>query len=787
MKSLLTLLVFHGTLAIVVGTAPGAHMLWDIAGQGNWTDAGNWNTGVPGNTDSAEIGQGAGNGGKAIVNTTVDDILYWYLGESSGQTGTLEIQPGGSLTTTQSTGHYVGRYGTGNLIVTGGSLDVSAGHMYVGFSNPNGTGTVTQSGGTVSVAQDTYLSEGSSSTGYYELSGGAVTSSRFLVGLHGTGQMDHTGGTLTVTAPRHDLSVAWYDNGHGTYNLSGPTSQIIVEGSGSVLVVGRAGTGVFNQSDGSVTAEDRISVGYNSTGHGTCNLSGGTVSARTVYVGYDGTGVFNQTGGIVSTSGSEPHVWVGYNSTSHGTYEISGETTQLNVGDDLVVGNATTGIFRQSGGTVNITDYAFVGYGGTGNGTYELSGGELNAAYRVSVGYYNGSTGTCDVSGGRLAVNNIFYLGYYGGSTGVCNLSGGEIAAYNAYLGNSGTGTLRQNGGEFNVTNDIYINVGAGGLGTYEMDGGNVSSRRLLVGLHGTGVFTQTGGDVYVRTGSSPDLTIAWYSDGVGTYTLSGGNVSARQLRNGNSGTGLLRIIGDDAVILTDYFRQNAASTLETLIDNDGISTIDVSGNASLNGDLDVNLHGGVALLSQTAFDLITTTGSISGNFNDGLDTEPLWDVAQASNYVRAQIDVPDRGPLAVDYHGLAEIEIDGGAGTNVGYTTVTGIDPALYLWMLLDVEKNSVDLSGAELTALADHVGSGGHTVSTDLALLGSGSMAAYNLAILFDPVPASSSFAWDFSDYDADLRVTHVAAGIPEPASLILWTLGVLLFVGHRWRWKR
>ncbi|MBU0640090.1 MAG: hypothetical protein KKB50_14590, partial [Planctomycetes bacterium] len=211
-------------------------------------------------------------------------------------------------------------------------------------------------------------------------------------------------------------------------------------------------------------------------------------------------------------------------------------------------------------------------------------------------------------------------------------------------------------------------------------------------------------------------------------------------------------------------------------IDNDGVSPI-AAGSAALNGSLDVNLRGGTALLADTAFDLITTTGSISGSF--AAETEPLWSVSQTANYVRASIDaaVADRGPLSVGYNRLGEIAVDGGSGTNFGYATLTGIDSDRDFWVLLDVEKSGSDLAGAELASLADHVRADVRTVSTDLRLLNDGTLAGYNLAILFDPVPGSSYFAWDFSDYDADLRVAHLAAGVPEPTSLVLWLLAGLL----------
>ena len=110
-------------LGLTAATAAADQRVWNLATTGDWETAANWNGGaVPGSADWAEIGEGAGNGGTAVISTAVSDILYLYLGNDTGETGSLEILPGGSLTTTASGHHYVGRQGTGYLTVAGGAL-----------------------------------------------------------------------------------------------------------------------------------------------------------------------------------------------------------------------------------------------------------------------------------------------------------------------------------------------------------------------------------------------------------------------------------------------------------------------------------------------------------------------------------------------------------------------------------------------------------------------------------------------------------------------------------------
>ncbi len=777
-------LVGLAALLMAVNIAAGAHVLWNTSTEDNWANLARWSSGsVPGNADSAEIGQGAGNGGTAVVNTTVDDILYWRLGETGGETGTLKIQPGGSLTSTSSGANYVGYEGIGYLEVGGGSLDIAAGNLMVGYRS-TGRGTVTQTGGSISVYDNTYLSENVTGIGYYNLDGGTITSRRFLVGLHGIGIMTQTGGTLNVDGySSPDLTLGWYTDGRGTYNLSG--GQVNVLGTYR-MKVGNGGTGVFNQSGGAVSVNRVLSIADADTADGTYNLGDGTVSAYQINVGNGGTAVFNQSGGTVSSvsiGSGEPDIYVGLNADSNGTYNLSGPTALVETVDDLLVGFRGTGLLQQSGGTVDVADSLFVSYYSTSQGTYRQTGGLVTLGNDAYLGYGNGSNGTYDLSGGQLDVTDTLFVGNAANSTGVGTLSGGKISANVVTIGNAGSGTLRQTGGELDVASYIGAGSSATGQGAYKLEGGSVSAPRLLIGLFGTAVLTQTGGDIAV----SADLTLGWYNDtrgtGYGTYIVSGGTVAAGTLRNGNSGFGYLRIVGGGATITPEDFRQNSLSTLETQIDNDGISPIAVNDDATLAGSLDVNLRGGTALLADTAFDLITAPGGsgvISGIF--AAETEPLWDVSQTSTYVRATIDVTDSGPLAVRYGGLGEIAIDGGSGTNFGYSALTGIDPNQDFWMLLDVEKNGLDLTGTELDSLADHVRADVRTVSTDLPLLNDGTLAGYNLAILMDPVPGSSYFAWDFSDYDTELRVAHLAAGVPEPTSLVLLLLASLLLVGRR-----
>src|SRR5439155_5875866 len=119
-------------------------------------------------------------------------------------------------------------------------------------------------------------------------------------------------------------------------------------------------------------------------GHGTFNLSAGTLNANTnIGVGNGGTGTFNQTGGSV-TIGAGYSLFVGRDPTGHGIYNLSnasGPATLDIANANLQLGNEGNGSFSQNGGDVTLH--------GTGN-----SGDVIIANAATATGSYTTSAGT---------------------------------------------------------------------------------------------------------------------------------------------------------------------------------------------------------------------------------------------------------------------------------------------------------------------------------------------------------------------------------------------------------
>ena len=166
----------------------------------------------------------------------------------------------------------------------------------------------------------------------------------------------------------------------------------------SRIGVGRDTTGTFSQSGNStVMVSNRMLIGGVdgggaglATAQGTYNMSSKahlTFTPSTNFnVGDLGTGVFNQSSGTVNDDGFPLTIGATNNSTSNGTYNLGGTGT-LNI--------------ATNGGTNGATDL-YVGAGNSSIGLLTQTGGTLTrAAGQCQVASGAGLTGTLAISSGR--------------------------------------------------------------------------------------------------------------------------------------------------------------------------------------------------------------------------------------------------------------------------------------------------------------------------------------------------------------------------------------------------
>jgi autotransporter-associated beta strand protein/T5SS/PEP-CTERM-associated repeat protein len=258
-----------------------------------------------------------------------------FSGQVSTRAGTLQITgaftTGGNLTA----GHVTGDVGA--IIISGdGSVNVAkdfnvgdtgdsvtpatgtlsikdhatitvaaTGAFVVGsgfFSNTAATGTVQQSGGTLTANGNfdgAFIIGGRGSslgTGTYDFTAGTINANTNVrVGGYGTGAFNQSGGTFTSNSY---VSLGRYAGSTGTWSISG--GQLILNNAGRWLLVGESGTGTLNISaTGQVTTANVIRVGHNG-GTGTINLDGGgTLTTLGIQRG-TGAAIINFNGGTLS-------------------------------------------------------------------------------------------------------------------------------------------------------------------------------------------------------------------------------------------------------------------------------------------------------------------------------------------------------------------------------------------------------------------------------------------------------------------------------------------------------
>jgi fibronectin-binding autotransporter adhesin len=329
------------------------------------------------NTSLLTIGGNPDRGGKGTVTVNGDGAVLntgeFWIGQNTGSTGVFTLNAG---TVNASNWYVVGRSGgTGTLNMNGGTLTKSGGASGGNFivGSLGGTGTVNQTGGAINTINggDTLLGE-NASTALWDISGGSLTTNALLISWNGGVNEFRVRGTGAVTADHIEL-------GEGSNN----------------------GSGIVNQSGGTVTANRWLAVGLGSTQQAKYNLSGGTVNAGGIEAGADGPGLIAISGnGVLNVAGNAEVP----TRNGAGTLSVSGNgvlnASNILLGgrDNTTVGNVFgSGVVNQSGGLVKVNGDVVVQRPNVGTGAYNLSGGTLSID-----GALNTTLGTFSFTGGRL-------------------------------------------------------------------------------------------------------------------------------------------------------------------------------------------------------------------------------------------------------------------------------------------------------------------------------------------------------------------------------------------------
>jgi len=407
-------------------------------------------------------------------------------------------------------GAYLGVVNEGSMltVASGGRLKPS---------DLNVAGMLNLNGGELATRDLTVDSAGTSAGRVNATQNAAITLEQYLyVGRTGKGSVVQDSGTTVL---KRQVYLGYEAGGNGTYELSGTGAL-----SSYNQAIGFGGTGVFKQSGGTNQTSQvpthsepaySICLGHQTTGNGTYELSGGSVTAARTVVGRQGTGGFVQSNG----SATFEQLVLGEESTGRGSYEMSGGSLSLSVsGTSLVVGSKGVGTFTQTSGAVLIGwheyETALICNSAGSVGTYELRGGALTNSGIIKVG--RNGTGTFNQSGGTHTAKGVWVGDANASGTGTYNMSGGTLDAETITLNPGGTfnytggtmkfTTLTQWGGSFTAAGTPLVLENPAGTSTYQLIGGTASFEtidlrsggvlELQAGTFNCGTLNQMGGAI---------------------------------------------------------------------------------------------------------------------------------------------------------------------------------------------------------------------------------------------------------------------------------------------------
>ena len=385
---------------------------------------------------------------------------------------------------------------------------------------------------------------------------------RIKIGAAGTGEVVHYNGNVTradIDGDYPTIILGEDQEAVGTYKMH--------EGSihAHDLKVGENGTGTFEQSGGTVTVDNFLYFGGDSSRKCAYSLNDGTLEVNSVTKGLSSHGQLEINGGtfdltgpsinvyrlqVASLSGqnadlklagkyvSTDYLQIGQSGTSgRGTYEFNGGTTIA--ANELSIGHTGDGLMTQIAGATEASNL-FIGHGTDAEGTYDLNDGTLDVTNTISVGQYgigrfnvNGPTvvvntqdlaighyipgSVLELAAGEIYATGTLELGTLSSSAGTLRQHKGKISSGETIVGHQGEGTVEQFGGLHEVA--ATLTVGKAGDGNYYLRDGKLETDCTVVGESATGYFLQELG-IHHATG---DMYLGYGGGGDGTYEMTGG------------------------------------------------------------------------------------------------------------------------------------------------------------------------------------------------------------------------------------------------------------------------
>lgn len=265
-----------------------------------------------------------------------------------------------------------------------------------------------------------------------------------------------------------------------------------------------------------------------------------------------------------------------------GTLQMIGGSLTTTSGTELADGTGT-GVIDQSGGTHVAHFRLYIGYGGTGVGEYYLRNDAVLQTDLTIVGG-GGQSGLFDhTDSAQHTTGTDLFLGY--SNEGTYTLHSGTLTVNrNEHVGVNGKGTLTQWGGTHTVASELHL--GRNATGEYHLyDTVVLNTPSVEVGAAGNGLFVQHGGTHTIAAGMklcgsfshaaryemhAGNLSVGQRLDlGDGTiygavaeFDQTGGDVSAQTLYVGRTSDGSYSMSGGSLTVANLYVRGGSTLAL---------------------------------------------------------------------------------------------------------------------------------------------------------------------------------------------------------------------------------
>jgi len=434
-----------------------------------------------------------------------------------------------------------------------------------------------------------------------------------------------TGGTLTMGSPAGGPTISV-----GAGLNAGIASTIAKAGGGTTLH--KSGAGCLSLSSPSVSL-DHLHVDQEQL-----SFSGGSMSISGANFLLGNTGL---NASYLQSAGTVAHAGIVYLANNGGFSQMDITGGSLTAGGELCVGTRGGATLAVSGdGAMNVNGM-IMGHSAGGaardtvvtiadNGQLNVTGGNIIFSNNAAANSQFTQTGGSFTFGG----GGYFYMGNMGAPTQSVDISGGTFTASNTgaiYLAVRGTASFTVGGDAEVSLRELGIGHGGttGATGIVNLDGGRLTLGRVFENSGGHhGIVNFNGGVLRASAPSSAFLT------GLDAANiLAGGAVIDTQTYQITVGQALLGGAGDGGLVKDgtgDLFLTAANTYTGGTTINAGRLILQGSGNL---GSGSVTVNPGGELFAATGVTL-NNAFSISGDGNNGLDTQPRGALRLESNSV---------------------------------------------------------------------------------------------------------------------------------------------------------